>query len=385
MKDEKDFYYDEVFKEYKKRGDITEIGKSLGKGAYGIVKDVRVKNKTYAGKLLVKDTLGDLVLSQELRGPNIIKIIKICSPVVKYGNTYHLIIMEKAILRDLGKLNNFFHERNLLKLIYQKCFDEELADTVLRYFVRQIINGFETLEKNNYAHFDIKPENILITVNLILKISDFSMLKKLEDKSKDVNDYKIPGGTTGYLSPEYYLKEKVTAENAKKQDYFSLGCMIFLLKYGFGLLKFKTIDDKTIIADTIVSLLMRNTNYIFSQKLTDKDLITFLTNLVHIKPDYRYNIGEIHRNKWLNKNLEYIEKTVDDFETDEEKLLLELQKQDFLIQKKEIFEINKINDEHVSNTKKEINKKIKRKIGKCFKFKKCKYDIKKTNDEEGNK
>ena len=83
--------------------------------------------------------------------------------------------------------------------------------------------------------------------------------------------------------------------------------------------------------------------------------------------------------------MEYIEKTFDDFEIDEDKLLLELQKQDFLIQKKEIFEINKINEEHVRNTNNKTNKKIKRKIGKCFRFKKCKYDIKKTNDEEGNK
>ena len=134
MKDHNDFYFEDVFEEYKGRGDIEDIGKTLGKGAYGIVKDVKYKNKAYAGKVLMKDSLGDLDLCRELRGPNIIKIIKICPPVIKNGNTFHLIIMEKAVLRDLGKLNNFFHERNLLKLIYKKCFDEELADTLLRFF-----------------------------------------------------------------------------------------------------------------------------------------------------------------------------------------------------------------------------------------------------------
>ena len=374
MKDDKEFYFDDVFKEFKRLEEIQEIGKSLGKGAFGVVKEVKYKNKIRAGKLVMKETLVEEEAIQDLKGPHIIKMDKICRPIKKFNNnTYHLIIMEKAILRDLGKLNNFFHERNLLKLIFIKCFDEELSDTVLRYYTRQIINGLETLNKNNYVHFDIKPENILITNNLILKLSDFSISKKFDEK--DLTEYKIPGGTLGYLTPEYYMNKKLNQENAKKQDYFALGCMIFLLKYGLHFLKTKKDDDHDVMADTIVNLLLRNTNYLYSKKLADEDFIIFTTNLVKIDPKDRYDMEKIYRNKWLNKNLDYLEKVVDNFEMDEEKFLLELQKQDFIIQKNKIFDINKRNNITNKKIESDSNKQNNKNIRKGFRFKKNLYDL----------
>ena len=49
-------------------------------------------------------------------------------------------------------------------------------------------------------------------------------------KIKDDDKIKIPGGTQGYLSSEYYNKENVSNEVARKQDYFALGIYIILFK-----------------------------------------------------------------------------------------------------------------------------------------------------------
>ena len=62
-----------------------------------------------------------------------------------------------------------------------------------------------------------------------------------------------------------------------------------------------------------------------------------------------------------------INKIVEDYDQNDEKLLLDLQKQDYFNQKKQIFEIN-----DKQNT---INKKNKRYMRNCFKFKKRKEDI----------
>ena len=335
----KDSQFEEIFKEYRYSGDIEEYGKDLGKGSFGVVKDVKFKGKSFAGKLVMKDTAEEDKLTSDLRGPNIIRIHKICKPKVKHGNTYHLIIMEKAILRDLGKLNNYFHEHNLLKLKIEGLFDEQLEDTLLRYYTRQIVDGLEILDRNNYVHFDIKPDNILITANLVLKLSDFSILKKVE--VKDVKDsFKIPGGTPGYMTPEYYLTQKVERKYIKTQDYFGLGSTIFLLKFGRTFLKYKKYEDKKLTADRIVDILIRNINYISKQRTVDKDFIHFLVKLVKSKPEERFNFEEIYRNKWLNKNLDFLENTLSNFEADEEKLLLELQKQDSIIKKYKINEYN---------------------------------------------
>ena len=100
----------------------AEIGKVLGKGAFGEVRDVIIKGKTMAGKIIKKEKLeqtDEEKYSEELRGQNIIKISKILQK--KIGESYYsLIIMEKAVLRDLGKLNEFYFRHNLL--IFEKKF-----------------------------------------------------------------------------------------------------------------------------------------------------------------------------------------------------------------------------------------------------------------------
>ena len=370
MKADKDFYYGEVFKEFLNSKEIQEVGKVLGKGAFGIVKEVRYNNKIYAGKLIERDILEEAKYLEDLKGPNIIKIIKICQPKNKYGKTYQLIIMEKSSLRDLGKLNSYSHDHNILKLKFPDCFDEVISNTVLRYYAKQIVDALEILDRNKFVHFDLKPENILISSNLTLKLTDFSILRKVDDKSFSVDNKKmrIPGGTVGYISPEFYMNEsKVTADQAKAQDYYGLGSTLFTLKYGKTITKYKKDGEPSnILADTIVNTLLKKINYIYSKRLSDRDFIIFITNLIQVKPEDRLTFEKIYRNKWLNNNWEYIDKVLGDYDVEEEKLLMELQKQDYFIQKKEIFDFNKEKNE---------NKSIKRNRRKNFKFKKKHLEI----------
>ena len=354
--------FEAVFNEYKSSGEIQDFGKDLGKGAFGLVKDVKYKNKMFAGKLVMKDTSEEDKLTSELRGPNIIRIQKICKPKTKNGSKFHLVIMEKAILRDLDKLNAYFHKYNLLKLKVDNIFDEKLEDTLLRYYTKQLIGGLETLFMNNYVHFDIKPDNILITVNLTLKLSDFSILKKVDD---NVEEFKIPGGTAGYMSPEYYMGQKLTAEQTRTQDIFALGSTLLLLKFGEPFLKYRKYEDKSLIADKITEILIRRFNNIETKELIDEELVHFFNKLVNFKPGERYNFEQLYRNKWLNKNWEYIDNVVANFENDEEKLLMELQKQDFIIRK----------EKNIKYVNEKLLKKPKNCRSKKFKFKKKEDDI----------
>ena len=178
-----------------------------------------------------------------------------------------------------------------------------------------------TLYQNNYVHFDIKPENILVLNNCILKISDFGMTRKIED---NVKEFKIPGGTPSYLTPEYLLDKRVDAEEARAQDYFALGCTLFYLKEGKVLLSYNKDEDRDNKADIVTNLLNINTNYIRARKLYDKYLITFITNLINIDPKERLNIEEIYRNKWLNKNLDKIMNIYNNNFIIEEKFFMEL-------------------------------------------------------------
>ena len=299
----------------------------MGSRAFGEVRDIKYKNKIMAGKVVERnknERSDEEELSIELRGQNIIRINKIYEYEEK-GKHYSLIIMDKAVLRDLGKLNEFYHHHNLLKLIFDDPFDEETGDNLLRFYTKQIIKGLEILDRNDYCHFDIKPENLLISINLVLKLSDFSLIKKLEG-----DRMKIPGGTQGYVTPEYYLDKNISIDNAKKQDYFALGSSLFKIKFGIPLINFKKYEDKKMNADRVIDILERSINYIKRKKCTDNDFCDFLINLIQYKPNDRPTFEKIIRNKWLNKDNKELEKVIATFENDEEKLIMELQKKDFL-------------------------------------------------------
>ena len=357
-----------VFKE-KYKNEISQIGKILGKGAFGEVRDVKYKNKSMAIKIIERNK-GDKIegekLAINLRSHNIIKIQKIYEGE-KIKNTsrdknkegsnssdyYDFIIMEKAVLRDLAKLNEFYHRHNLLKLIKgikdtdKYVFNENSGDSLLRFYARQIINALEILDDNNYVHFDIKPDNLLISINLIIRLTDFSLLREVKDS---YIDFKIPGGTQGYITPEYYIDKRVGRDTARKQDFFALGSSLFLLKYGLQLLKYKKCDDDNRMnADRIVDLLQQNINFLKSQTFTDRDFIFFIKSLVGYTPEERVFFQHIIRNKWLNKNVDELDRIVMGFENDEEKLIIELQKNDYFLQKEEYLENRKNKKSSKSN------------------------------------
>ena len=168
--------YFKIFEKIMKyRQDIKKIGDTIGKGPHSQVRDIIMyNNKKLAGKLIEnkKDQNSEEVI---LRGKNIININKIIA-YKKDDIDYDLVIMEKASLRDIGLLNKHLYEKNLLKILYEP-FDEIIGENLLRFYAKQIINALEMFDRNYYIHNDIKPQNILIASKLIVKLSDFSLLK----------------------------------------------------------------------------------------------------------------------------------------------------------------------------------------------------------------
>ena len=344
--------YDNVFQEFKiLEPEIQEFSRTLGIGAFGEVREVRINSKVFAAKLVEKEK-GDNLEPEKLRGSNIIRIFKVSERKI-FEKYYDLIIMEKAFLKDIGTL--FFclcekNGKNLLKLI-NTPINGIISDNLLRFFVKQIIDGLETLERSELVHFDIKPENLLITSGLNLKISDFSFLKNLR---RDTEEFKIPGGTHGFVPPEYFREDKINGEKAKKQDYFALGATIYFLKFGHRLYKNKKSNENRVIETKVIDSLQTNIANIKSNLLLDKDFIHFLCGLIGYSPEDRPSFEEIYRNKWLNKtrkDIYNITQTISD--GDENKQMRELIKSDYLImKKKELRKCNKFTFKAIQKIKK---------------------------------
>ena len=320
-----------------------KIGKILGQGAYGLVAEVKYKKEIYAGKFITKEgNSGESELIKQFKSPYIVKIIKIFE---SKSGLYNFVLMEKADLKDL---NSFINNRNhnAQQIIIDCPYDGIVSDNLMKYFTKHLVYGLEALERIGFSHFDIKPGNILIFNKYILKLSDFSFLKRQKDLVKN-NLLLIPGGSNGYSPPEYYLNKLTTLENAKRHDYFSLGSTLFFLKYGKRLIDFpyyyaeKSREKKIEIIDYIYNILQRQINLIKASKLSSKGFINFLSGLIQYNPEDRLNFEEIYRDKWLNSNREEINKLFHINEANNSKLIQELNKSDFLLDKRKELDKNR--------------------------------------------
>ena len=101
------------------------------------------------------------------------------------------------------------------------------------------------------------------------------------------------------------------------------------------------------------------------QKYQDKDFNDFLCNLIQFKPKDRLNFEQIIRNKWLNKNKKEIKKINYINQSNENNLILELEKSDFLINNIQCYRKKKFDEKY--NYENKIKKYKQLKKGK-FKF-----------------
>lgn len=97
--------------------------------------------------------------------------------------------------------------------------------------LREILRGIEYLHDHGIIHSDIKPQNILMTLDGIPKISDFDVSKEVFETTQTIKttfqNSSFIGGTLGYLAPETFTNEPIT----NKVDIFSFGLIVFEIHF----------------------------------------------------------------------------------------------------------------------------------------------------------
>ena len=74
-----------------------------------------------------------------------------------------------------------------------------LSDLELWNIFRQIVAGVRYLHYQNVVHGDIKPQNLLVGENGIVKIADFGISKMLSNSDEQLGN---AAGTPAFMSPE---------------------------------------------------------------------------------------------------------------------------------------------------------------------------------------
>jgi serine/threonine-protein kinase len=108
--------------------------------------------------------------------------------------------------------------RELMERGVQLPVDVVLA---IGYFTAR---GLHYVHEHNILHLDIKPANILLTRQGMIKVADFG-LARLIDKSEGDASRKHPAGTPLYMSPEQVQGAKLDF----RTDIFSFGVVLYQL------------------------------------------------------------------------------------------------------------------------------------------------------------
>ncbi len=97
------------------------------------------------------------------------------------------------------------------------------AERRLRWALRQLVEGVDTLHQAGKLHRDIKPSNVLITRAGDVKILDFGLVLDLRGSVQDSSTDVIVG-TVAYMSPE---QADGAAALGSASDWYSVGVLLF--------------------------------------------------------------------------------------------------------------------------------------------------------------
>ena len=131
----------------------------------------------------------------------------------------------------------------------------------------QIIDPLIFLEKNEIAHRDIKPQNILIFENNVFKITDFGEARAIQNSVENAT----LRGSELYMSPALYnglkYNKKNINHNVYKSDVYSLGlCLIYALTLNQQILT----DLREIISMKVLgNMLSKSIKKNYSKKMID--------------------------------------------------------------------------------------------------------------------
>ncbi|NWY44964.1 DAPK3 kinase, partial [Sylvia atricapilla] len=171
--------------------DFYEMGEELGSGQFAIVRKCREKKTglEYAAKFIKKRRLSssrrgvsreeierEVDILREIQHPNIITLHDIFE-----NKTDVVLILE---LVSGGELFDFLAEK------------ESLTEEEATQFLKQILDGVYYLHSKHIAHFDLKPENIMLldknVPNPRIKLIDFGIAHKIEAGNEFKNIFGTP-------------------------------------------------------------------------------------------------------------------------------------------------------------------------------------------------
>ena len=96
----------------------------------------------------------------------------------------------------------------------------------------QVCEGLAAIHDAGVVHRDIKPENMLVDAGFRVVVTDFGLVRPLEELGGQ-SGWQVTGGTAGYMAPELAREEdELPTSFATRSDVYSLGILAYWLLVG---------------------------------------------------------------------------------------------------------------------------------------------------------
>lgn len=182
----------------------------IGEGTYGVVYKARDKNtkELYALKKIRLESedegipstaIREIALLKELQHPNIVRIHDVIHTNKK------LILVFEYIDYDLKK--------------FLQSFDKGIDMKIVKSLLYQLVRGIAHCHQMRVLHRDLKPQNLLVSKEGILKLGDFGLARAFGIPVKNYTNEVV---TLWYRAPDILLGSKNYSTSI---DIWSIGCI----------------------------------------------------------------------------------------------------------------------------------------------------------------
>ncbi|XP_033627587.1 cyclin-dependent kinase-like 1 isoform X2 [Asterias rubens] len=232
----------------------------IGEGSYGVVFKCRNRDteEIVAIKRFVeseddpsikKIALREIRMLKQLKHRNLVNLLE----VFRRKRKLHLVFeyCEKTLLNSLDEYAKG-------KLIEHQGTLGGMPEERVKKWINQLLEAVKFCHDHNCIHRDVKPENILITKDDMLKLCDFGFARILTGPGDDYTDYVA---TRWYRSPELLVGD---TKYGPPVDVWAIGCVMAEMLTTEPLWPGRSdVDQLYLIRKTLGDLIQRHMN-IFS-------------------------------------------------------------------------------------------------------------------------
>lgn len=201
------------------------FGRCYGRGAFGKVHSVQRKadKAWFAAKAIdIKNAIDrDPKLTSMASEVTILATLALKQHHPFISNL-HCGMVEKDVMYLVMDLSNAGSFEDFLT---HTAKDMHLPEKSCKFYTGNLLLALQHLHKHHIIHRDVKPDNLLLTDNGYLKISDFGISAKLNEKTTTTS---MKSGTIPYMAPEMFC---TISRHTYMVDIYAAGIVLFELLY----------------------------------------------------------------------------------------------------------------------------------------------------------